>query len=96
MKIVLDGEPEEGEDPIATELIYAADETGIQEGIGSKEWVYGDPSKKFQHQQHSGGRENITVIVTICADGTSLPPAVIFKGENFQASWKQDNPLKAS
>ncbi|PPR07729.1 hypothetical protein CVT26_003722 [Gymnopilus dilepis] len=26
----------------------------------------------------------------------SLPPAVIFKGEHFQTSWKQDNPLNAS
>lgn len=30
--------------------------------------------------------ENITVIVMICADGTALPLAVIFKGENFQSS----------
>jgi hypothetical protein len=94
LKDVIEGE--EDEDPIAKELTYGVDETGIQEGIGSKERVYGDPTKNFQHQQCSGGRENITVIVTICADGTSLPPAVIFKGENFQTSWKQDNPLKAS
>jgi len=39
---------------------------------------------------------DITVVVVICADGTSLPPAVIFKGECFQTSWKQDNPLNAS
>jgi len=58
--------------------------------------VYGATGEKVQHQQHSGGRENITVIVTICADGTSLPPAVIFKGDSYQTSWKQDNPLKAS
>ena len=40
--------------------------------------------------------ENITVIVTICADGTSLPPAVLFKGQAFQVKWAQDNPTKAS
>jgi hypothetical protein len=94
LETVIEGE--EGEDPIADKLLYGVDETGVQDGIGSKERVYGDPAKKFQHQQCSGGRENITIIVTICADGTSLPPAVIFKGENFQTLWKQDNPLKAS
>jgi hypothetical protein len=87
---------EEGDDPIPDELIYGVDETGIQEGVGCTERVYGESAKKFQHQQRSGGRENITVIVTICADGTSLPPAVIFKGENFQSSWRQENPLRAS
>jgi hypothetical protein len=85
----------DGEEPIPAELIYGTDETGIQEGIGVKEHVLGAPGKKVQHQQWSGDRENITVIVTICGDGTSLPPAVIFKGEHFQMSWKQDNPLNA-
>jgi len=94
LKTAIEGEEEE--EPIPPELMYGVDESGIQEGIGLKERVYGDPAKKFQHQQRSGGRENITVIITICADGTSLPPAVIFKGENFQTSWKQDNPLNAS
>jgi hypothetical protein len=48
------------------------------------------------YQQRSGDRENITVIVTICGDGMTTPPAVIFKGEGFQVSWKQENPLNAS
>jgi len=87
---------EEGDEPIPPELIYGVDESGIQEGIGTRERVLGAVHKKVQHQQRSGERENITVIVTICADGTSIPPAVIFKGEGFQASWKQDNPLNAS
>jgi hypothetical protein len=34
------------------------------------------------------GRENMT----ICADGTHLASAVVFKGQAFQTSWKQDNP----
>ena len=94
LKTAIEGK--EGEDPIPTELIFGVDETGVQEGVGCKERVYGKPTKKFQHQQRSGEQENITVIVTVCADGSSLPPAVIFKGKNFQTSWKQDNPLHAS
>ncbi|EJF61425.1 CENP-B protein, partial [Dichomitus squalens LYAD-421 SS1] len=71
------------------------DETGIQEGVGLKERVLGPAGQKVQYQQRSGERENITVVVTICADGTSIPPAVIFKGQAFHTKWKQNNPLKA-
>jgi hypothetical protein len=85
-----------GDDRIADELIYGADESGFQKGISQKERVIGGKGKKRQHQQRSGDRENITVLVNICGDGTSTPPLVIYKGEAFQASWKQDNPLNAS
>ena len=51
---------------------------------------------QLEYLQRSGDRENITVIVTICADGTSQAPAVVYKGEKYQASWAQDNPLNAS
>lgn len=94
LKMAIEGE--DGEEPVPTELIYGVDETGIQEGVGVREWVYGRPGKGTQHQQRSGDRENITVIETICADGTSLDPAVIFRGEGYQTDWKQLNPLHAS
>jgi hypothetical protein len=85
-----------GDDRIPTELNYGVDESGFQKGVGQRERVFGAKGKKIQHQQRSGDRENITVIVTICADGTSTAPAVIFKGEGFQSSWKQNNPANAS
>ena len=80
---------------ICDELIYGADETSIQTGIGVTERVIGPAGAKIQHQQRSGNRENITVLPTICADGTSTPPTVIYKGESFQAKWLQENPLNA-
>jgi len=76
-------------------LVYGADETGIQSGIGVTERVIGPAGAKMQHQQRSGMRENITVLPTICADGTSIAPTVIYKGEAFQTKWLQDNPLDA-
>jgi hypothetical protein len=85
-----------GDDRIPDDCIYGADESGFQKGIGQKERVFGPTGKKTQHQQRSGDRENITVIATICADGTALPPGVIFKGEGFQVRWKQNNPANAS
>lgn len=50
----------------------------------------------MQKKQGDGGRENTTVMVTICADGTSLKPLVIFKGKNYQVDWVQENPTEAS
>lgn len=89
-----EGDDDEG--PVLSENIYGTDETGIQKGIGVRERVYGPAGMSLQHQQRSGNRENITVMATICGDGTSYPPAVIFKGEGYQAAWKQNNPLDAS
>ena len=80
---------------IADELLYGTDETGIQSGIGVTERVIGPAGAKIQHQQRSGNQENITVLPTICADGTSVPPTVIYKGEAFQTKWLQENPLDA-
>jgi hypothetical protein len=80
---------------IPDELVYGADETGIQSGIGVTERVIGPAGAKIRHQQRSGTRENITVLPTICADGTSLAPTVIYKGEAFQTKWLQENPLDA-
>ncbi|KAF5354762.1 hypothetical protein D9756_005505 [Leucocoprinus leucothites] len=76
--------------------IYGVDETGIQKGVGLSDYVIGPAGESIQHQQRSGDRENITIIVTICADGTSILPAVIFKGQAFRTSWLQNNPLNAS
>lgn len=86
---------EQGGQLLDAELIYGVDESGFQQGVGVKERVIGPARAGIQYQQRSGGRENITVVVTICADGTALPPAVLFKGVGFQVSWKQDNPLNA-
>jgi len=80
---------------IPDELVYGADETGIQSGIGVTERVVGPAGAKIQHQQRSGNRENITVLPTICTDGTTVTPTVIYKGEAFQTKWLQNNPLDA-
>lgn len=81
---------------IQPENIYGTDEIGTNPANGEKERVIGGKKNGPQYQQRDGNRENITVIVTICADGTTTPPAVIFKGQAFQVKWQQDNPVNAS
>jgi glycine cleavage system protein P-like pyridoxal-binding family len=81
---------------IKPENIYGIDEVGIQPQGGKWGQVIGGCKKAPQYQQHRGTHENITVLVTICADGTSQAPAIIFKGGAFQVKWKQNNPLNTS
>ncbi|RPD71538.1 CENP-B protein, partial [Lentinus tigrinus ALCF2SS1-7] len=81
---------------IEPDCIYGSDEVGFSTSLGQKERVIGGKGKTVQHQVRDGNRENITVIPTICADGTAIPPLVIFKGKAFQVKWSQDNPLNAS
>lgn len=84
------------EEKIDPDCIWAADETGFQPGGGLKDRVIGAAKQKLQHQQRDGNRENITVVVTICADGEDIPPSVIYKGQAFSTNWHQDNSLRAS
>ncbi len=88
---VIQGEGED--DVILTENIYGTDETGIQGGIGVKHKVYGPANQSIQHEQHGRDCENITVLVSICANGTLLIPAVIFKGKGYNMDWDQENSL---
>ncbi|KAG8712307.1 hypothetical protein FRC09_020010 [Ceratobasidium sp. 395] len=81
---------------IEEDTTYGADETGVQGSSGNSERVIGPQGSKIVYQIRTGSRETITVIVTICADGTSLPPTVIFKGKHYLVKWDQDNPLNAS
>jgi hypothetical protein len=77
--------------------IHGTDKVEIQaQGGGEHEHVFGACKKAAPYQQRGGTQENITVIMTICADGTSTPPAVIFKGSAYQVKWGDDNPLNAS
>lgn len=81
---------------IEPDCIWAADKSGFQPGEGLKERVFGPAGRSNQYQQRDGNRENITVMVTICADGDEIPPTVIYKGKSFSTNWHQDNTLNAS
>ncbi|TFK17603.1 hypothetical protein FA15DRAFT_604764, partial [Coprinopsis marcescibilis] len=75
--------------------IYGFNKVGCQPYGSERECVIGPQGPGLQYQQHTGSRENITVIVAICADGRALPPAMIFKGKGYQIKWKQENPANA-
>ncbi|KLO14845.1 DDE-domain-containing protein, partial [Schizopora paradoxa] len=81
---------------IEPDCIFAMDETGFMPGRACTSKVIGKAGNRSQHSTESGNRNNITVLPVICADGTSIPPLVIFQGKAFSVNWLQNNPLKAS
>lgn len=79
------------DDPVDAPFISAMDETGMMLGIGGKQKVVGTSGKNIQHLGCEGNRKLVTVMVTICADGTKLKEWIIFKGKKFQERWTERN-----
>ncbi|RXW14229.1 hypothetical protein EST38_g11622 [Candolleomyces aberdarensis] len=69
--------------------MYGMDESGFPTAYTGKERVVGARGTKTQHKQGGADRENVTAVVTICADGGTVPPLLIFKGKNIQETWLQ-------
>ena len=67
--------------------IYTMDESGFLFGTGEKVKVIARKMTKRALVQHDGNHENVSVIVTICTNGSFVPPVVIFKGQNINSKW---------
>jgi hypothetical protein len=65
---------------ILPQNIYNMDEKGIQLGIGARITAMIDHDQQIAYSIEDGNRELVTVIETICADGSILHPSVIFQG----------------
>ena len=55
------------------------------------ECVCGSHGMKTQHKRGGAACENVTEIVTICANGTTLCLTIIFKVQNFMTKWAENN-----
>ncbi|THU97964.1 DDE-domain-containing protein [Dendrothele bispora CBS 962.96] len=73
---------------MSAELMWAFDEIGFSETSGGATAVIGRTGRKQQYQQRGNNQELTTVLVTICADGSTIPPAQIFKGKGVGYSKK--------
>src|SRR5258708_25389054 len=58
--------------------IYGFDESGYPLGRGMKHCTIWKSKSKQHKMQLSGSKEMVTVIATICANGSNVPPVVIF------------------
>jgi hypothetical protein len=68
---------------ILPENLYNMDEKGLQLGIGARIAAMIDRDQKIAYSIEDGNRELVTVIETICADGSVLHPSVIFQGARW-------------
>jgi hypothetical protein len=61
---------------------------GFNIGVrGNNAYVICNAKEKKAYEAQPGRKEWVTVVECICADGSAIPPLVIFKGENFQNGW---------
>jgi hypothetical protein len=72
---------------IKPENLYNMDESGF--AIGEKEAgrVIINVNIRQKFQAKPGRQEWVTVVECICADGSHVPPLVIFKAENLSTQW---------
>ncbi|EIW86302.1 DDE-domain-containing protein [Coniophora puteana RWD-64-598 SS2] len=74
---------------ITKKLIYGSDKVGFNPALSGCACAIGICGAGGVYQQQAGKRETITVIATICADGTLLPPAVIFKDKDIRVGYSK-------
>ena len=72
------------------------DESGFPLALQGRERVIGSRGTKTQHKQHGANRKNITALVTICADSSTIPPMVMFKGKHLMKAWFNNNTVNAT
>ena len=75
--------------------IYNMDEKGIQLGVGGRVRAIMDHDQKTVHQVKDGNWELVTFIECAAADGSMLPPTVVFKGVRRNLEWGWQNPCNA-
>jgi Tc5 transposase DNA-binding domain len=80
---------------IPAENIYNMDEKGIQLGVGQKVKAFVDRDQKDVYSVENGNRELVTVIETVCADGSCLQPSVIYQGKRRDLEWGRNNTCNA-
>jgi hypothetical protein len=81
---------------MTAENIYNIDEKGFIIGFSNvvKRIMSLEALKsgRITNAQTDGNREFISLVASICANGTSIPPALVYKGEShdLQSSWLDD------
>jgi hypothetical protein len=67
--------------------VYNMDESGFSIGKIAATRVIIDKRLRSKYQAQPGQQEWVSVVECICADGSSVAPLVIFRGENLSSTW---------
>ncbi|KIY47076.1 DDE-domain-containing protein, partial [Fistulina hepatica ATCC 64428] len=71
------------------------DESSFPHGNLGKEQVIRGCGTKTQHKQGGADCENVTALCIICADGSIIPPQIVYKSKNYQPGWFEVNITNA-
>ena len=63
--------------------VWNCDETGFCTSVAARSVLAKRGAKEVHDTVGGSGREYITVLGAGCADGTRLPPYVVYKGKNL-------------
>ena len=75
------------------EHFYNIDESPTKHDPAKAKAVAGKEQSKIHRTIQGSGRENTTVMACICADGTLMPPLIIFKGQKLWSTCKGESDL---
>ena len=82
--------------PDLASRIWNCDETGFCTAVASRLVLARRGSKSVHEIGGGSGRNYITVLGCAAADGTRLPPYVVYKGKNLYSDWTIGGPAGAS
>lgn len=72
------------------QYVFNADESGFHHDP-SRMHALGVKGKALSRVSGGSGRESTTVLACVSADGSTLPPLIIFKGAAVQARWTSED-----
>ena len=72
---------------IRVEDLYNMDETGFAIGVVERSYVVVNKESKKRYQAQPGRQEWASVVECVCANGESIAPFIILKGEKVMSSW---------
>lgn len=72
------------------QFVFNADESGFATDPKRLKAI-GEKGKPLVRVSGGSGRESITVLAAVSADGFCMPPLIIFKGVGVQARWTSEN-----
>lgn len=79
-------------DPSKANFVFNTDESGFNSDP-CRVRAIGEKGKTLSRVSGGSGRESTTVLACIAADGSYLPPFILFKGSAVQARWVSGNPF---
>ena len=72
--------------------MWNCDESGFCTSSTSMKIIAKRGDRNVQETVGGSGREYITILGACCADGTRLPPHILYKGKNLWNRWIQNGP----